>query len=212
MEIYQSEEQQVEAIKKYWSENGNSLIAGLVIGLSAFVGWNYYQDSKVEAQENVSANFEKAMLAFDNQQSDFKANTEKFIAENDKNAYSVFAAFALAKQEVSTENWSAAEQHLNQAVELATSDSLQSIALLRLARVHIQQENYAAALATLEKPMPESFKASVEVIKGDTYLLQGKNDLAKVAYQAAADAGGLTANPSLQMKIDDLATTTTVAK
>lgn len=207
MEIYQSEEQQVEAIKKYWSENGNSLIAGLIIGLSAFVGWNYYQDSKVEAQEKVSSDFEKAMLAFDNQQTDFKANTEKFISENDENAYSVFAAFALAKQAVAEQDWSTAEQHLNKAVAMATNDNLQSIALLRLARVQLQQENHSAALATLEKPMPESFKASIEVIKGDIYILQGKNDLARVAYQAAADAGGLSANPSLQMKIDDLATT-----
>lgn len=210
MEIYQSEEQQVEAIKSYWKENGNSLIAGLVIGLGAFVGWNVYQDNKVEAQEHVSAEFEKAMVAFETQQTNFKENTEKFIAANDNNAYSVFAAFALAKSAVAAQDWAAAEQHLSKAVTLSTDENLQSIAILRLARVQLQQQEFDKVLASLEKPMPESFKASIEVIKGDTFILQGKHDLAKVAYQAAADAGGLQSSPALQMKLDDLATTSVV--
>jgi len=43
VEIYQTEEQQEEAIKGYLKENGNMLIAGLVIGLGSFIGFNYYQ-------------------------------------------------------------------------------------------------------------------------------------------------------------------------
>ena len=33
MEIYNSEEQQVEAIKRFWKENGTAIIAGVVLGL-----------------------------------------------------------------------------------------------------------------------------------------------------------------------------------
>ena len=55
-------------------------------------------------------------------------------------------------------------------------------------------------------PLPESFSAEVEEIKGDVYLLQNKAELARNAYQAAIAAGGLTNSPSLQMKLDDLAT------
>ena len=43
-------------------------------------------------------------------------------------------------------------------------------------------------------------------IKGDTYLLQGKKELARNAYQTAIDADGLASSPNLQMKLDDLAT------
>ena len=46
---------------------------------------------------------------------------------------------------------------------------------------------------------------TVEEIKGDAYLQQGKKPLARTAYQAALDAAGETANPALQMKLDDLA-------
>ena len=72
--------------------------------------------------------------------------------------------------------------------------------------MQIQLAEYEQALATLAKPLPESFTASVEEIKGDTYLLQGKKELARNAYQAAIAADGLASSPALQMKLDDLAT------
>lgn len=212
MEVYQSEEQQVEAIKKYWHENGNSLIAGLVIGLGGFVGWNYYQDSQIEAQEALSMQYQEAMESFASRDANFKANTEAFINENSDSAYSAFAAFALAKDAVQLKDWATAETQLNKAVELAIDENVQAIAHIRLAKVQLQQQAYDKALATLSNPLPETFKASAEVIKGDAYLLQGQTELARTAYQAAADAGGLQANPSLQMKLDDLSVALTVAK
>ncbi len=51
MNFYDSEEQQVEAIKDWWKENGKAVIFGAVIGLGGLFGWRYYQDSVVEARE-----------------------------------------------------------------------------------------------------------------------------------------------------------------
>lgn len=205
MEAYQTEEQQVEAIKKYWHDNGNSLIAGLVIGLGGFVGYNFYQDSQVEAQQVASYQFEQTMTSFTAQEESFRANTQAFIEANSDSAYASFASFSLAKDAADHNDWAAAEKHLNQAVELAVNENVLAVAYTRLARVQIQNNNLEGAIATLAKPMPESFKASIEEIKGDAYLKQGNSELARNAYQAAADAGGLQANPTLQMKLDDLA-------
>ncbi|PAR85254.1 YfgM family protein, partial [Vibrio cholerae] len=44
MELYDTEEQQVEAIKDWWKENGKAVIFGAVIGLGGLFGWRYYQD------------------------------------------------------------------------------------------------------------------------------------------------------------------------
>ncbi|WNC69359.1 tetratricopeptide repeat protein [Thalassotalea nanhaiensis] len=205
METYQTEEQQVEAIKGYWKENGNSLIAGLVIGLGGFIGWNYYQDSVVEAQQVASYQYQQTMQAFESEEADFRANTQAFIDANSTTAYSAFAAFALAKDAVEHEDFAGAETQLKKAVELAANENIKAIAYLRLARVQIQLEAFDNALATLAQTMPETFKASIEETKGDTYLKQGNTELARTAYQAAADAGGLQANPTLQIKLDDLA-------
>jgi len=38
---FSTEDEQVEAIKKWWKENGTSLIVGVVLGLSVLFGWRY---------------------------------------------------------------------------------------------------------------------------------------------------------------------------
>ena len=78
--------------------------------------------------------------------------------------------------------------------------------------MQLQLAQYDEALTLLAKPLPAAYKSSVEEIKGDTYLLQGKKELARNAYQAAIDADGLTMNPSLQMKLDDLAQAVNLTK
>ena len=41
IEGYETEEQQVEAIKKWWKANGNTLIIGAVVGLAGLWGWRF---------------------------------------------------------------------------------------------------------------------------------------------------------------------------
>ncbi|MHC9036859.1 tetratricopeptide repeat protein, partial [Cobetia marina] len=51
-EELRSEEEQLEAIKRWWSENGKSLIAGVVLagaGIFAFKAWQNYEASQSEA-------------------------------------------------------------------------------------------------------------------------------------------------------------------
>ena len=55
MEIYNTEEQQVEAIKRFFHEHGLSIAAGIVIGLGGLYGFRYYQAKQLEAQETQSA-------------------------------------------------------------------------------------------------------------------------------------------------------------
>ena len=57
IEGYETEEQQVDAIKKWWSENGTALIVVAVIGLAGLWGWRYYGESVIAAQEQTSSEF-----------------------------------------------------------------------------------------------------------------------------------------------------------
>lgn len=207
MEIYQTEEQQVEAIKGYWAENGNMIIAGIALGFAGFIGFNVYKDSKLEDELAVSDSYQTLMETNVNDgKATFTENAEKFISENSGTSYESLTALALAKGFAADKDWTNAQTQLKAAIKSAPSDGIKGIASLRLARVQIQQEQYDQALSTLAQPLPESFKAAVEEIKGDTYLLQGKKELARNAYQTAIDADGLTNSPNLQMKLDDLAT------
>lgn len=55
MEIYNTEEQQVEAIKRFFREHGLSMVAGIVIGLGGLYGFRFYQAKQLEAQQAQSA-------------------------------------------------------------------------------------------------------------------------------------------------------------
>lgn len=205
MEIYQTEEQQVEAIKGYWAENGNTIIAGIVLGFAGFIGYSLFQESKLEQELAISTNYQTLIESSSKDSSAFNEKAAQFIAENGETSYAALTALALAKEAASHKDWSQAQKYLVTAIDTAPSDGVKGIASVRLARVQIQLAQFEQALATLAKPLPDSFTASIEEIKGDVYLQQDKKELARNAYQAAIAADGLATSPNLQMKLDDLA-------
>lgn len=210
MEIYQTEEQQVEAIKSYWQQNGNTIIAGITLGFAGFIGFNLYQDNQFEQEVAVSDSYQTLIEQSSKDAKAFTANGEKFISENGNNSYVSLTALALAKESATHKDWKQVQKQLTTAIESAPTDGIKAIASLRLARVQVQLEQYSDALVTLNSNLPESFTAAIEEIKGDAYLQQGKNDLARNAYQAAIAADGIATSPSLQIKLDDLAQVTTL--
>jgi len=205
VEIYQTEEQQVDAIKKYWHDNGNAIIAGLVIGFSAFIGYNFYKDAQSEQELLTSESYQTTQALAGEDQQAYTLAAEKFINENGESSYASLTALSLAKESASHKDWSQVEKYLTTAIEKSTDAGIKGIATIRLARVQIQLEQIEKALVTLATPLPESFKFAIEEIKGDAYLKQDKKDLARSAYQAAINANDQAGNSALQMKLDDLA-------
>jgi len=208
VDIYQTEEQQVDAIKAYWSKNGSAIIAGLVLGFSGFIGFNLYKDNQLAQELAVSDAYQSVVeaAAGEDEQAYTKAG-EKFIADNTNSSYSTLTALALAKEAAGHKDWAQVEKYLSAAIASSSDAGIKGIATLRLARVQTQLEQYDKALATLAKPLPVSYTASVEEAKGDVYIKQGKNDLARDAYQAALNVEGQASNQGLTMKLNDLAET-----
>ncbi|WP_057832508.1 YfgM family protein [Colwellia sp. TT2012] len=210
MEIYQTEEQQVEAIKGYWQKNGNTIMAGIALGFAGFIGFNFYLDNKLEQELAVSDSYQTLIEQSGKDVAAFTANAEKFISEHGNNSYVSLTALALAKESATHKDWTQVEKQLITAIASAPTDGIKAIASLRLARVQVQLEQYSQAFTTLNNNLPASFTAAIEEIKGDAYLQQGKKDLARNAYQAALAANGIATSPSLQIKLDDLAQVTTL--
>jgi predicted negative regulator of RcsB-dependent stress response len=205
LDINQTEEQQVEAIKKFWSDNGNAIIAGLAIGFAGFIGLNYYNDHKLQQEVNTSEAYQTMIEAAASDATGFEAAGKAFIAENDSSSYTMLTAIALAKEAAVKEDWAQAESYLMTAIEKSVDDGIKAIATVRLARVQLQLEKYEQALTTLAAKLPASFNADAEEVKGDIYFKQGKMELARSAYQAAIDDASDGTSPALQMKLDDLA-------
>ena len=61
MEAFRTEEEQVEAIKRWWDENGKSTIAAIVLALAAGFGWQGWQGYQVD-QRQAASDVYQAML------------------------------------------------------------------------------------------------------------------------------------------------------
>ncbi|PVF11136.1 hypothetical protein DBO95_25830, partial [Yersinia pestis] len=46
MEVYTTENDQVDAVRRFFSENGKALAVGVVLGIGALVGWRYWQGNQ----------------------------------------------------------------------------------------------------------------------------------------------------------------------
>ena len=206
MEIYSTEEQQAEAIKRFFRENGLSLALGVIVGLGGLYGWKAYNQNQITTAEQASDAYTKLV-----ESDSVLASADAFMSENKDTQYATLAAFVAAKEAVDTQKLDVANEKLSWIVTNVDNAQLKAIATTRLARVQIAQQQYDNALSTLNAPLPEAFNANVAELKGDIYTQQGNKEQARVAYQAAVDAGGLTSNPLLQIKLDDLAVTSPAA-
>jgi len=137
VDIYQTEEQQVEAIKGYWAENGNMIIAGIVLGFVGFIGFNYYKDNKLADELAVSDSYQTLIESSAKDSKAFSENAAKFINENSTTSYASLTALALAKEAASIKDWAVVQTQLSAAIASAPTDGIKGIASLRLARVQM---------------------------------------------------------------------------
>lgn len=203
MELYDSEEQQVEAIKDWWKENGKAVILGGVIGLGGLFGWQYYQDSITAAKEEASQSYSQAIERLTANGTDDAGYVEGFISEHKDSAYAVLASLQLAKAQVEADQLDAALEQLNWAQANSSDATLAPLIAFRKARLLAQQGELDSALTEIASVKAESWAGRVAELKGDLLLRQGDKDGAYSAYTEAQQAND--ASQTLQMKLDDLA-------
>ena len=54
MEIYENEHDQVDAVKRFFAENGKALAVGIILGVGALVGWRYWTSHQTESARSAS--------------------------------------------------------------------------------------------------------------------------------------------------------------
>ncbi len=205
MEIYDSEEAQVEALKRWWKENGQSTIIGLVLGIAIILGWNFWQDHKKTQAAQASAIYSELLLALtgDKQDSVLKL-AERLKAEYPKTEYAVYSQLLLAKLKVQQGDLTTAKSILTELGN-GSSKELSNVAKLRLVRIMLASGEYEQGLALINSIDPatsDSFSGNFDELVGDLYVALDRLDQARSSYQKALESGYRSA--LLQIKIDDL--------
>ena len=206
IEGYETEEQQVDAIKKWWSDNGTMLVVGAVIGLAGLWGWRYYGETVSTSQEQASTEFAQVLAKYDAKGEEHSTTEmQTFIADNEGNSYATLAAMLLAKEAVQAGDFTLAKTQLTDLLASNEYAPLNPVIELRLARVNAELGDYDAALTTLNNITEEGFLVKANQSKGAVYLKQGNIESARASFQAAVDASEGRVGPILQLQLDDLA-------
>lgn len=207
MDVYTTEEEQVEALKKWWKENGTSIIFGIVLGLAAVFGWRGWQEHKSAQAQAASELFQDVLSALRSDSPDkAESPANEIVKTYSSTGYAVPAQLVLAKLAVNGDKLDEAAAHLKQALKQSDSPTLSLDIRLRLARVQSAKGDYDAALATLNVKDPGAFSPGYEELKGDILSGQGKAQDAYAAYEQALKQYRKqgTDTSMLEMKIDEL--------
>jgi len=185
---YEIEEQQLEAIKKWWKENSTNIIGGIVLGAAAIFGWRYYGDVQSNHMLQASSIYEQVKTsAINNAELDKQqVRVNDLMAEYADTPYASLSAFAFTKQLLQNNDIVKAQQQLDWVIQHADEESFKVIARLRQARLFFMAKQYDQALTLLSIEYPLSFAALYEELKGDIYLAQGKQAEARAAYEKAS--------------------------
>ena len=204
MEVYSTENEQVDALRRFLIENGKALAIGVVIGIGALLGWRYWQNHQQAEMTGASQSYQQASEALTGGKADGVALAEKFIEKNANN-YGVLAALQLAQHEVDQKNFAKAEQQLAWAQGQTKDENLKSLIDLRLARVQLQENKLDDALKTLDLIKATGWVAMAQDIRGDVMVKKGDVKGAREAYsKGLASDASQSLQGLLRMKLNNL--------
>jgi predicted negative regulator of RcsB-dependent stress response len=206
MNEYETEEQQIEALKKWWKENGTSLIVGLFVGVSGLFGWRYYVEQTNVHAVQASDLYMQVMQSVAQQTIDDKTIdiNNKLINEYSDTPYAALSSLTLAKIEYEKDNIDEAVAQLELAVKHASDDIIKQMANLRLVRVYIEQERYDEASTRLNMSHDSAYDAQFEELKADLFMAKGDIAQARIAYDKAINLQGASASKWLKLKRQNL--------
>jgi predicted negative regulator of RcsB-dependent stress response len=212
MSTYDLEEQeQIDALKAWWKQHGNLIVAFVVaaaLAVAGVFGWRAYQASQAAQASAVYGELRKAAGTRDMKK--IRDLAGAILEQYPRSVYAPLAAFISAKAHFESGELKTARAQLEWVIDHGRDPEYQSIARLRLASVLLDEKDYGGALKVLEAKPEPSFEGRFAETRGDIYAQEGKRSEANAAYRAAIEK----ARPSdtatralLQLKLDALGDT-----
>jgi predicted negative regulator of RcsB-dependent stress response len=201
---YQTEEEQVEAIKKWWKENGKSVIGGVALGLAVVgggKGWLEYQRVK---GESAAANFEVfSQAALENDLENAQRLGDAMLKDNKGSVYALFTAMQLAKLQYQAGDKDKAKLQLQWVLDNSGEAAISQLAKIRMGRLMLDMKAFDQAGTLSANPADDAYQGEFLSIQAEVKLAKGDAEGAKTAFAQALEKG--VSNPSLvRMKLTEL--------
>lgn len=182
----ETEDQQLEDFKKWWKENGSSIITGVVIGLAVLFGTRSWFTWQERTAQNASVIYSVMMREAESGDASVASeNAATLIADFSGTPYASIAALLLARYRIEDNELDAAKSQLQWVLDNESSDEIRTTASVRLARVLVSLADYDGALALLDEIETDGQQGLVSEVRGDIYTLRGDSQQAVDAYSEA---------------------------
>lgn len=210
-----TEEEQLQALREWWKENGKALVLGIAAALAIVFGWKGWQNYQEQKAASASALYQSLTQAV--QLSAGGANEAQYATAGHLNeqlrqeygdtAYARYGALMMAAVAVSNQALERALEELNWVIENTSEvDDIVRVAVLRKAMLLGQQGEVEAAVELLKNTDAGHYEVQYQELLGDLYVNSDRPAEAFAAYERALElAGGEQLRPLLKMKRDDLA-------
>jgi|TARA_B110000977_G_scaffold21201_1_gene25347 predicted negative regulator of RcsB-dependent stress response len=212
-----TEEEQIEALKRWWDENGKQVVLAIVLTVGGYFGWQAWTDHVDDQTAAASLVYQEMLDNMDgavpgdtlgaDKQAEISLLAETLKQDYSNTQYAFYAALIKAKLAVESTDLAAAAVELQWAMDNADETVNENIARLRLARVEAASGNLDTALQLVQGVDAGELKSAFDEAKGDFYQQQGNAGAAYSAYEAAMmsiDAGNSSASQLLQLKISQV--------
>jgi predicted negative regulator of RcsB-dependent stress response len=205
-EEYLTDDEQLEAVKRWIAENGVWLIGGVIVGAALLFGYRYYQSSRNDRALAAAAQFDAMSAALErSDRNDARRIADALIKDYGNSPYADQAELTLARLFVDEGQLANAVAPLTQVMTGSKDTELRHIARLRLARVLTDQGKPDEAIKTLSDAAPGAFAARYHEVRGDAFYAKQDFHDADVEYKEAVGASSGRADSGLlELKIADL--------
>lgn len=208
-EEYQTEEEQIAAIKRWWKENGKSIILGLVLGIGGISGYRYWQGTVVEQAQLASTSFSEVVSLSGSSKKEFLDKVSEVQTQYAGQSYADLSAFVAAKNLIDKKDYAAAKEQLKWIIANSQYDSFVHIAKIRLAKVMLQLGEAEAALELVKDETSSGFESIYAELRGDIHASLKLYVKAKADYQLALNkiSIGDRRSVAIEMKTNNLPAT-----
>lgn len=206
-ELDMQEQEQVDALKAWWKDNGKWVVGAVVVALLAFAGSQYWKKHQAgQADEAAKLYVEVMKQVSTNDAKRIGDAADALASKYGSSAYAPRAQLLAAQASIQAKDFARAKTQLFWVIEHAKEAALQDAACLKLASVMLDEKKYDDALKQLDAAHPDSFTGLYADLKGDVLSAMGKTTEARAAYQLAldkTDAKSMYRN-LIQLKLDGL--------
>ena len=206
MDDLQSEKEQLEEMRAWWTEYGRYVIAGVVIAVGLLFGFNQYQSSKLAAQVEASVLYESLTVYVSDGDLDNAESVADDLASNYANTpYAAQSNLAMAKLYMDKNRDQDAADVLNELLLMRGNKALRQIGRLRLARILLYQDKPQEVVDLLADQDDAAFAGLFAEMRGDAFAALGQITAAGDEYRTALADTSQTINRGIvQMKLVDL--------